>query len=100
MNMVVMAASADLIIPNNRQFICYQVFDNGPYLRPNGIVIDINARLPEAHERPHAYASDNQGIHTVLCQKVYRNHASPLDMALVGQGGNTLNFPVLQRPPG
>jgi hypothetical protein len=33
--MVVMAASADLIIPNNRQFICYQVFDNGPYLWPS-----------------------------------------------------------------
>jgi hypothetical protein len=88
------ATAANLIIPDNREIPGNEVFHNGPYIRPDSIVIDINARLPESHEWPHADAANNQGIHTLLCQNVDRDHTSSLYVALVLDRGDLFNFSV------
>ena len=55
-------------------------------------MIDINTHLSEAHKRSHPNSPDDEGIHLVLFQEVYGDHTSPLNMALVGDGGDLLNF--------
>jgi len=88
------ATAAHLMVPDNRQFTRNQIFNHGPYLGPCPIMINIDARLPESHQRSHTDASDNQGIHPMLGQDVYGHHASALNVALILYRCHLFDFTV------
>ena len=57
-------------------------------------MIDINSHLPEPHERSHAYAPDDKGIHIMGRQEIHGDHAPSLNMTLVVDDGDFFNFAV------
>jgi hypothetical protein len=57
-------------------------------------VENIDSRLVETHERPHANSASDKDPYPVLGQVIDRGHASALLVGYVRQGPDTLDFPV------
>jgi hypothetical protein len=92
MMLLAATATANLIIRDLRQVARDQIFHHRPDFWASGVVIDINSHLPEAHQGPHTNAPNDQGIDFVLGQEIDRDHASSLNMTLVGQRGDLFDL--------
>ena len=57
-------------------------------------VENIDSRLVETHERPHAHSACDKDSYAVLGQVIDRGHASALLVRYVRQGSDTLDFSV------
>jgi hypothetical protein len=73
-----------LIIGDHSELTSDHALNHRPNLTGLRFVVDLDAHLPEAHERPHADAADDQGIDLVSRQQLHWDHATTLDMRDIG----------------
>jgi len=88
------ASTANLIFSNQLKLPFQQMIYHGADSLSFGPVINLDPHLLESHERPHAYAANDNGVRPTLVEQCYRPLAASLNMRRILHHRNILNFPV------